>query len=217
MGKAAKTIGTVAAIGATVWATGGFGSGAFGWGGGGWAFNPTFAGATFKGSLIQGGTAGLFQGGGLSSFSQMGSVFSGGWKKNASLGLSAISAGSSILGGMERSKEAALRAREEERKMRLSRLNSLQKEAAALKLQGTSRGAAIAKAAAQGQDVSGRSFMAFLDDQENQNRQQIDTIRVNAEAGIQTSQLRIRQYGSQGSAAIIGGLGGAARSLLRAA
>ena len=110
--------------------------------------------------------------------------------------------------------EALLRQQEEQRRIRLAPLNALQTEAAALKTQSGARGAAIAKAAAQGQDISGRSFLAFLDDQEREGRSQIDTIKVNAEAGIQTSQIRIRQFGSQASAAVISGFGSAARSLL---
>jgi hypothetical protein len=142
-----------------------------------------------------------------------GSFFSG-FGFNAQTLLTGVSFVSNIAGAASQRNEALLRQQEEQRRIRLARLNALQAEAAALKAQSGARGAAIAKAAAQGQNISGRSFLAFLDDQEREGRSQIDTIRVNAEAGIQTSQIRIRQFGSQASAAVISGFGSAARSLL---
>jgi hypothetical protein len=198
MGKAGKTIAVVAAVGFTVWATGGIGAQ-------GWLINTaTHAGGLSAGTLFTGAGAG----------SGIASLFAG--SSPASLALAGFGAISSLAAANARANDAALRGQEEQRRIRLARLQALQTEAAALKGQGQARGAAIAKAAAQGQDLGGRSFMAFLDDQEREGRSQIDTIKVNAEAGIQTSQIRIRQFAQQGNAAIFEGAGGAARSLLTA-
>ena len=197
MGKAAKVVGAVAVIGFTVWATGGIGAQ-------GWLVNTaTMQGGVTAGTLFTGSSAT----GGLSS------LFS---SKGASMAMAGFSALSNLATGAEQANLAELRVQEEQRRIRLARVQALQTEAQALKSQGQARGAAIAKAAGQGQDIGGRSFLAFVEDQEKENRAQIDTIRVNAEAGIQTSQIRIRQFASQGNAAIIEGVGGAARSLLTA-
>jgi hypothetical protein len=209
MGKAAKVIVPVAAIGLGIWATGGIGAS-------GWLYNTSTLSASFIGPSTLAQAPGLLQmaGGGLGSLFSSG--FSGGFGSPASMALSGLSAISNLAAASARSDDARLRQQEEARRMRLIRLQALQTEARALKEQGAAKGAAIAKAVAQHQDISGRSFLAFMEDEEAQYRQQIDTIKVNAEAGIQTSQLRIRQYGLQEEGAIWEGVGGAARSLLTA-
>jgi hypothetical protein len=206
MGKAAKVIVPVAAIGVGIWATGGIGAS-------GWLYNTSTLAASSMGTALP--APGLLQmaGSGLSSiFSSVSSSIS---SNKLGYGLAGVSAFSSIMAGDERRDDALLRQQEEERRMRSIRLGALQAEAAALKRGSASRGAAIAKAVAQGQDIrSSRSFLAFLDDQEREVQQQVGSIRVNAEAGIQTSQIRFRQFGKQGTAAMFEGVGSAARSLL---
>jgi len=205
MGKAAKVIVPVAAVGVGIWATGGIGAS-------GWLYNTSTLAASSMGTALP--APGLLQmaGTGLSSmFSGLSSSIS---SNKLSWGLAGLSAASTIMGTVSERDDLLLQQQEEARRMRLVRLQALQAEATALKQRGAASGAAIAKAAAQGQNISGRSFLAFVEDQKRETRQQIDTIRVNAEAGVQTSQLRIRQFGEQRTAALFGGAGGVARSLL---
>ena len=119
-----------------------------------------------------------------------------------------------ILAGESRVSDIGLQMQMEERRMRMARVQALQQEAMALKQASGARGAAIAKAVAQNQSITGRSFLAFMDEREEETRQHIDTIRVNAEAGLTTSQMRLSQFGKQKTGARLEAAGGAARSLL---
>jgi hypothetical protein len=205
MGKAAKVIVPIAVVGVGIWASGGIGAS-------GWLYNTSVTAGT---NMFGPSMPGLLQtaGSGLSSmFSSAASSIS---SNKLAYGLAGASALTNLMAGDVRRDDALLRQQEEARRMRSIRLGALQAEAAALKMGSASRGAAIAKAVAQGQDIrSSRSFLAFLDDQEREVQQQVGSIRVNAEAGIQTAQIRFRQFGKQGTAAMFEGVGSAARSLL---
>jgi hypothetical protein len=61
--------------------------------------------------------------------------------------------------------------------------------------------------------LSGRDFLAFMDDQEDEVQDEIGSIRVNASVANQVSSLRIRQFGLQGTSALVGGIFDAGRSL----
>jgi hypothetical protein len=197
MGKAAKIIVPVAAVGLTLWSAG--------------AFAPAVSAYAGSGINFAAGTAAT------SGFS-FGNLFSGFSmsKGTAALGLQAISAASSIAGGMAGQQQAQLGIQQEAIRQRKARLQALQLEAQALRQGSQSINTAKAKAAGQNLDTSGRSFMAFVDDQEKEVENTIDVIRVNAENTVKTSQLRMRQLNSQGTGAMISGIGGATRSLLTA-
>ncbi len=210
MGKASKYVVPVAIAAATIY-TGGAAAGA--WGAGSTAGFTTAGGVTFG----PGAAASMSAGGGAT----FGSFFSGlsayATPANASLLLSGVSAVSSVMGGLAGAQQSNIAARAEEERARMARLQALQLEAQALKSADFSKSNAIAKAASMKQNLSGRSFLAFVQDQENETEKTISSIQVNAESSIKTSNLRLRQYASEGVGALIGGAGGATRSLLTAA
>jgi hypothetical protein len=220
MGKVAKVALPIAAIGLMIWAP--------------WA-TPALAGgasvagtAAVGGGAVLGGTAaaggGFVIGGTATSiaatsaglFGAGGFLGTGVSATSVQIGLAGLSAAGSLFGGMAGAQQADLFAQEEARRQRAARLQALQLEAQALKGGNAARNTAMARAAAQGQDTSGRSFMTFMADQEDILESDIDTIKVNAEAGLQTSNIRIRQFNSQRTSSLVGGATGAARSLFTA-
>jgi len=183
MGKALKVIAPIA-IGIGIgFATGGIGAGV------------GFSAATTSAGAAAGG--GFFSGFGFN----LSTLFKG------------LSALSSIAGGIAAKKQAQLEIQQEKQRARLARLQALQLEARVVQAGARSRGAAIAQAAAQGRTLSGRDFFAFMNDQEDEVRDELGSIRVNASVANQVSSLRIRQFGLQGTSALVGGIFGAGRSL----
>ena len=201
MGKAARVVVPLAAVGAGLWMA--------------WpTAAPTLSpGAVGFGTTVHAPTSFLSSAG--SWFSNIGSTIATKVSRNP---LTSLVAGAgfvtNILAGESRVSDIGLQMQMEERRMRMARVQAFQQEAMALKQASGARGAAIAKAVAQNQSITGRSFLAFMDEREEETRQHIDTIRVNAEAGLTTSQMRLSQFGKQKSGARLEAAGGAARSLL---
>ena len=205
MGKAAKVVLPLAAVGAGLWAAGAFAP----------AVTPLGGGLVPMTAPVGGSAAGFLSSTG-SWFSNIGSSIATKFADAATLTLATVAGGAQLLGGFTEAGDMDLRRQEIARRQRLASLQALQTEAQAIKARDIARGNAMAMAAAQGQDMRGRSFLAFMDDQQTEAERQMASIRVTAEAGMASSALQMRQFGKARTSAILSGVGGAARSLLTA-
>tara|TARA_R110000822_G_scaffold113041_12_gene244146 strand:+ start:483 stop:1064 length:582 start_codon:yes stop_codon:yes gene_type:complete len=151
---------------------------------------------------------------GLTAATTSASIFTA---TNAGYAFGALSAVSSLAASNAQANNLKAQGYAEQLRQRQADLAALQKEAQVLKQGNALKGNAIARAAAQGQDLSGRSFLAFLDDQENELNTTVDTIRVNAEIGSASSDTRLRAFKSAASTARTSGYLSAGRSLLKMA
>jgi hypothetical protein len=165
-------------------------------------------GVSSSGSMIAGGIGGSSTG-----------LFGAGivTKANAGLFLSGLGAVSHLAQAQAEVRDAGTLAQMEAARRRLANIQNLQLEAKTIRTANALRSAAVAQAAAQGQDVStSRSFLAFLEDQEKEKQTTIGSIRVSNEVGAVTSNIRLRALSSKADAAAISGVLGAGRSLLKA-
>jgi hypothetical protein len=215
MGDTVKTIGTLAVIGAAIYFTAGAALAAAPAVAGGVAVG----GATSAAAMTAGSVMGTYAAGTAGAAATSG-LFGAGifTKATAGYAFKALSAVAFLESGAAARENAQFMQQQEQIRARKARLQGLQLEAQALKAGSQARGLAIVKAAAQGQDVgSGRSFLAFLQDQDETLDETTGTIQANAAAGVQGSQVRIRQFASTARSATTAGYLGAGRSLLSAA
>tara|TARA_R110000823_G_scaffold99584_1_gene214945 strand:+ start:20303 stop:20962 length:660 start_codon:yes stop_codon:yes gene_type:complete len=217
MGKTVKTIGAIAAIGTAAYFTGGaalagFGGASSAGGISGTLFGVGSGSAFGAGTVVGAGssTVGLIGSGG--SFGLGGSLFT---LSNAKTLFSGISAISDIAGGFQDRNTALTAAQLEQRRKDLALIQAKQLEANAIENGNRARSSAIAQAGSQGLDVSGRSFLAFAQDQEKEVKDERSTIRVNAESGLTSSNLRIRSLRSQATQSTVSGFVDAGRTLFK--
>ena len=158
------------------------------------------------------GTALGASGGGF--FGGLGSLFS---SKGASLAMSGLSAASSLMGGISSARDDNLAAAMEARRIETLRLQALQEEANIKDEARRLRSSAIAQAAASGRDpYTDRSFMAFVEDQEEREASLITNIKAQAESGITTARMNIARRGDRATTSVVTGAMKGARSLFGA-
>ncbi len=129
---------------------------------------------------------------------------------------SGINALASIQSGLAQAEQAQIAAQQEERRLRSARIQAKQLEANALVAGNTARSSAIASAAGQGiETTTSRSFLAFLEEEEDSITRTVGSIQANAAAGFASSDLRIRAFGIRARQAQISGFATAGRSLFK--